>query len=160
MIRRAPRSALFPYTTLFRSGEEERGEGRERERRGERREREREEGRGEGREQERRGEEEEREERRGEEEREERRGEEERDGGEIWRERARERWRREMEGGMRSWSVATGLISVRRFTNLPTTRGALRNPRILPGDRTTITWVISTISLHKCAQCLRVSTTL
>lgn len=30
-----------------------------------------------------------------------------------------------------SWSVATGLISVRRFINLPTTRGALLKPRIL-----------------------------
>lgn len=30
-----------------------------------------------------------------------------------------------------SWSVATGLISVRRFTYLPTTRGALLKPRIL-----------------------------
>src|SRR4029434_1598222 len=28
MIRRPPRSTLFPYTTLFRSGEERRGEGR------------------------------------------------------------------------------------------------------------------------------------
>lgn len=30
-----------------------------------------------------------------------------------------------------SWSVATGLISVRRLTYRPTTRGALLNPRIL-----------------------------
>src|SRR5256885_2933691 len=30
MIRRPPRSTLFPYTTLFRSREAERGEGRER----------------------------------------------------------------------------------------------------------------------------------
>lgn len=32
---------------------------------------------------------------------------------------------------LNSWSVATGLISVRRLTYLPTTRGALLNPRIL-----------------------------
>lgn len=30
-----------------------------------------------------------------------------------------------------SWSVATGFISVRRFINRPTTRGALLKPRIL-----------------------------
>lgn len=34
-----------------------------------------------------------------------------------------------------SCSVATGLISVRRLTYLPTTRGARRNPRILHGER-------------------------
>lgn len=32
---------------------------------------------------------------------------------------------------LNSWSVATGLISVRRLTYLPTTKGALLNPRIL-----------------------------
>lgn len=37
----------------------------------------------------------------------------------------------------RSCSVATGLISVRRFTNLPTTSGARRKPRILMWDEKT-----------------------
>lgn len=37
----------------------------------------------------------------------------------------------------RSCSVATGLISVRRFTNLPTTSGARRKPRILIGGEKT-----------------------
>ena len=32
---------------------------------------------------------------------------------------------------LKSCSVATGLISVRRLTNLPTTKGARRKPRIL-----------------------------
>lgn len=36
-----------------------------------------------------------------------------------------------MRNVLSSCSVATGLISVRRFTNRPITRGALRKPRIL-----------------------------
>lgn len=38
-----------------------------------------------------------------------------------------------------SWSVATGLISVRTLTFLPTTRGALLKPRILTGHQNLVT---------------------
>lgn len=44
-----------------------------------------------------------------------------------------------IEKVLSSCSVATGLISVRRLTYLPTTRGALLNPRILHGEQNTFT---------------------